>query len=152
MADQFRWLFRLKVCRYVGIHYVILHLKKMIHIFITQHFKDFDSNFLFIILTRPTKGKLMTTFSTRKYHTFTFINLVQCPQSSDVQFHFLHCIYPRRWLRLIKYSVQESKQSGILGILQVKELLMSIITQIYRFVQPTQRLSLSHNVYISQCS
>jgi len=32
-----------------------------------------------------------------------------------------------RWL----FRLKESKQSGILGILQVKQLLMSIITQIY---------------------
>ena len=40
--------------------------------------------------------------------------------------------------------MQESKQSGILGILQVKQLLMSIITQIYRFVQWRQETETKH--------
>lgn len=41
---------------------------------------------------------------------------------------------------------KESKQKGVLGILQVKELLMSIISQIYRYSISDSSLLLFHNL------
>ena len=40
---------------------------------------------------------------------------------------------------------KENKQKGVLGILQVKELLMSIISQIYRYSISDSSLLLFHN-------
>ena len=42
--------------------------------------------------------------------------------------------------------LKENKQKGVLGILQVKELLMSIISQIYRYSISDSSLLLFHNL------